>query len=668
MNHARLLLLLLWCLASFSGIRAQNWTWARASSNSGMDGWPVAVDRSGNVFTSGIKWGPNPAIFGAYTVPFAGAANYQCIIVKYDGNGNFLWAGQTDHGDCNLIGIATDLSGNCYLFGSFDSGYMKIGTYTFINGYRKGDYKYFLVKYDPNGNIIWATADGNAQANLATVGNISVVLGLGGVTTDGSGNVYIICNFHLPVVNVGSVTLTNSDPTGSTEDILIAKYDQSGNLQWAKSAGGTKSDDAYGICTTPAGDVYLAGDFGSPSVTFGPSTINNAASPAQVAFIARYDGSGNASWADASGGQGNEYAAGLASDASGNVYLVGGTKDATISFAGVTITDAKPTKAMLYLVKFDPSNNVTWYKTITSPNNGQAWGYSVTTSPCGYVWVSGVMSDSVYDSAGHRVPGEINVDGHLVSALASSYDPVFAACYTSAGAYFDAITLQSGGDDQNAIACDSKGNLFMASDYVCSQAVNIGNDILPIDPHADELIYVAKYTPLLPDPGPVRRFDTVLCYTKSLSLSATPGFKDYLWYDSSKSAGHGVKDTGIYWVRCSSDCNVYMIDTFVINSTCDCSKYLFVPNSFTPNGDGQNDLFYPRSSHGETRITTFRIYNRWGELLFSRDNIMANDVSNAWDGSYQGSLPLPDVYVFVVEAVCEDGNTVSKKGSVTVIR
>jgi gliding motility-associated-like protein len=127
-------------------------------------------------------------------------------------------------------------------------------------------------------------------------------------------------------------------------------------------------------------------------------------------------------------------------------------------------------------------------------------------------------------------------------------------------------------------------------------------------------------------------------------------------------------DTGIYWVRGDDTCGIYMLDTFIVRTKCDCSRYFFIPNSFTPNGDGQNDVFYPRSSHGETKINYFRIYNRWGELLFEREHFAANDVSKAWDGTYGGNLPMPDVYVYVVEAVCEDGTVLDRKGSVTVIR
>lgn len=107
-------------------------------------------------------------------------------------------------------------------------------------------------------------------------------------------------------------------------------------------------------------------------------------------------------------------------------------------------------------------------------------------------------------------------------------------------------------------------------------------------------------------------------------------------------------------------------DHVTVNILCDKSQ-VFIPNTFTPNGDGQNDVFYPRGV-GLQSISSFRIYNRWGELIFERDNIQLNDESSGWDGTIKGGKPLPDVYVYVVEGVCDNGSAIDWKGDVTLIR
>jgi gliding motility-associated-like protein len=96
------------------------------------------------------------------------------------------------------------------------------------------------------------------------------------------------------------------------------------------------------------------------------------------------------------------------------------------------------------------------------------------------------------------------------------------------------------------------------------------------------------------------------------------------------------------------------------------SAQVFLPNSFTPNGDGENDVFYPRGV-GIIKVKNFRIYNRWGQLLFERVNFQLNDPSQAWDGTYNGDAPRPDVYVYLIDATCDTGETVFLKGDVTII-
>jgi len=124
--------------------------------------------------------------------------------------------------------------------------------------------------------------------------------------------------------------------------------------------------------------------------------------------------------------------------------------------------------------------------------------------------------------------------------------------------------------------------------------------------------------------------------------------------------------TTTYTVTVTSVHACRAVDTVTIHLFCDKGQ-VFIPNSFTPNGDGQNDVFYPRGT-GISNIKSFRIYNRWGELLFERENIPINDEKNAWDGSYKGSSPKPDVYVYIVDAICDTGEPINFKGDVTIIR
>ena len=92
-----------------------------------------------------------------------------------------------------------------------------------------------------------------------------------------------------------------------------------------------------------------------------------------------------------------------------------------------------------------------------------------------------------------------------------------------------------------------------------------------------------------------------------------------------------------------------------------------MPNTFSPNGDGNNDVFYPRGQ-GLFTIKTFRIFNRWGEIVFERANFLPNDATGGWDGRYKGQAASQDVYVYTIDVVCENKVLMHYKGNIALIR
>lgn len=94
---------------------------------------------------------------------------------------------------------------------------------------------------------------------------------------------------------------------------------------------------------------------------------------------------------------------------------------------------------------------------------------------------------------------------------------------------------------------------------------------------------------------------------------------------------------------------------------------VFIPNTFTPNGDGQNDVFYPRGI-GMKAVRSLRIYNRWGEVVFERRNFLLNDRSAGWDGTYKGQELNTDIFVYSIDGICDSGETLNWKGDITLIR
>lgn len=106
--------------------------------------------------------------------------------------------------------------------------------------------------------------------------------------------------------------------------------------------------------------------------------------------------------------------------------------------------------------------------------------------------------------------------------------------------------------------------------------------------------------------------------------------------------------------------------TVTITVLCDKSQ-VFMPNTFTPNGDGQNDVFYPRGA-GLGRVESLRIYNRWGEVVYEARNFMMNDAGAGWDGTFKGKVLPPDVYVYTLFVRCDNDEIMQIKGDVSIVR
>lgn len=105
-----------------------------------------------------------------------------------------------------------------------------------------------------------------------------------------------------------------------------------------------------------------------------------------------------------------------------------------------------------------------------------------------------------------------------------------------------------------------------------------------------------------------------------------------------------------------------------VNITVVCgSTNIYIPNTFSPNNDGVNDKFYVRGK-GLFAIKSFRIFNRWGQLVFQNLQATPNDESGGWDGTFKNQKLSPDVYVYMVEILCANKTLIPVKGNVTLLR
>ncbi len=152
--------------------------------------------------------------------------------------------------------------------------------------------------------------------------------------------------------------------------------------------------------------------------------------------------------------------------------------------------------------------------------------------------------------------------------------------------------------------------------------------------------------------------DTTVCSDRPYTLDVTTPYSYYLWHDGTTAPTHEVTAPGTYSVHVYNVCTE--ADASVTIEVEDCEEMVHVPNAFTPNGDGQNDLFLPVFNHPE-RLESYsmQVYDRWGRLLFSTDN-----PQQGWDCS---ECPV-GVYVWRMEYKAAGEGSKLLTGSVTVVR
>ena len=159
---------------------------------------------------------------------------------------------------------------------------------------------------------------------------------------------------------------------------------------------------------------------------------------------------------------------------------------------------------------------------------------------------------------------------------------------------------------------------------------------------------------------------------QTVQIHSTPltGNYTYNWTPStglesptSSSTNATTTQTTTYYVEVNDQWGCTWRDSltlWVIDVICD-EPYIYVPNAFTPNGDGKNDILYVESNVAYN--VDFQIYDRWGELVFATNNL-----DNGWDGTYRGQKVDPGVFVYHLVITCYNKEIFRKKGNITVIR
>jgi hypothetical protein len=304
------------------------------------------------------------------------------------------------------------------------------------------------------------------------------------IAADAGGNSYVIGSFLSPSLLFGSITLTNADSTGTTQDIFIVKYGAAGNVVWAKSAGGIDIDRGYGIAVDANGNVYITGSFSSPGIILGGITLTN--SGYEDVFIAKYNSSGTVLWARKAGGTGSDIGNAIAVDASGNSYITGVFGSPSIIFGTTTLIniDNSGLTDDIFIAKFDASGNSLWAKSAGGAYNDIANNIKVSAN--GNSYIAGYFNSHTLFLGGTTLT-------NVISTGVAYTNDIFIAKYDASGNILWA--RNDGGsenDEANSMALDINGDVYITGEFA-DWLPYLGNITIHRSGYGSASIFIIKY-------------------------------------------------------------------------------------------------------------------------------------------------------------------------------
>ncbi|MEO1261243.1 MAG: gliding motility-associated C-terminal domain-containing protein [Bacteroidota bacterium] len=555
---------------------------------------------------------------------------YDYWLVKTDANGNMLW--QRNYGGTleeRAYSLAVTSDGGAIIAGTSNSSDMD------VQG-NSGSYDFWLTRIDANGNLIWARTFGGALEDRA----FSVIeLADGDFLTAG----YSLSSSGTISTNYGSF------------DGWIIKFNANGDLIWERNLGGTEEDRLYSILERTGGgyattgfstsdDIELPDNFGIKDlwiVSLSPDTLsfdlgNDTTLCFSEQLVIQFDEIEDITylWSD---GSTEEF---IAVNTSGEYWL-------EIDQEGCRTRDT-------IMVEYLSETEITLGND-TVLCEGETLLLSFDIPGAEYVWRDGSVNDSFMVD----IPGsywvEVNKDGcqerDTVEVNYAEIDLDFAeSAFICEGEILqlDAEHPQatySWQDGSNGPSYSISGPGLYWVNVDISGCIESDSIVVDFQPGPDSIFTATSF----------------ICEDEGIWFDASFPDATYLWQDGSTEPLFKAVTPGEYSVQVNINNCIFEESTELVS----CERCLYIPNIFSPNEDGINDVFrtFPNCELNNYHEV---IFDRWGNLVyegFSTDEF--------WDGRYKGERAAQGTYVYFIEYnINNNGSDLpqARSGSVTIIR
>lgn len=659
-----------------------NFTWARRFGGPTNDFCnTIKLDQGGNIYFNGYF--ENTADFdpgtGVFNLTSAGSTDI--FICKLSNNGNFQWAKRIGGPSSDAaFDIELDAQNNVYSTGfywstvDFDPGLavFNLTSPVFGNG--------FIVKLTNNGDFV----------RVADLGGDSRVRSMT-MKLDNAGRLCVAGHFDGTAdFDPGSGAALLSSPVDD-DDIFIGKYDQDLNLVWIKQVEGPSFQKVFDMDVDAADNIYLTGHYnGTADFDPGPAEHKLTAAADPDIFVLKLKPTGEFAWVAPATGNffGSGYS--LHVDRLNNIYVGGtfeGTKDFDPGPDEVKRTSAGQSE--IFIEKLRQCTNTA----ISETRN---------VSSC----TSYTLGTKVYDSSGtytHLVLNSLGCDSIVItlnlniSRIINNINADICegtsylaggAQQTRTGTYYDTLKTAAG--------CDSvivtHLNVRERPRPVLGTARNIcEGQTITLDPGSfnsylwQDLSTTPQYIVTIPGtytvtvtnaynckasariiipgfaktPAGFLPKDQDICTGNVLKITV-PGYYSYSWSTGETTRSISIGKAGSYVLSVTSFDNCVGRDTISIQEI-NC-VLLGIPNAFSPDNNGRNDLFIP-TFNTPVQQYNLRIYNRNGQLIFQ-----SKDPAKGWDGRFRGQLQSPDNYIYQLSFTNMAGEHFEYRGNVLLMK